>query len=83
MDLPVSPRVVRSTMTVMSMPSVYLTPGIPTGTPVAVTKDTEGTGNGVNKKVGVTRGKHIVIKDCYFLLLCTYDTVYVSIETCY
>lgn len=50
MDLPVNLRVVRSTMTVMSTPSVYLTLGIPTGTPVAVTKDTEGTGNGVNKK---------------------------------
>lgn len=69
MDLPVNLRVVRSTMTVMSTPSVYLTLGIPTGTPVAVTKDTEGTGNGVNKKVGVTKRKYIVIKDCYILPL--------------
>lgn len=70
-------------MTVMSMLSVYLTPGIPTGTPVAVTKDTQGTASGVNKKVGVTREKHRDIKDWYILPLSAYDTVYVSIKICY
>lgn len=70
MDLPVSLRVVRSSMTVMSTPSVYLTPGIPTGTPVAVTKDIEGTENGVNKKVGVTRGKHSYQRLLYLAFKC-------------